>query len=1526
MTQRMRHAATQTAKAGLLEPAFEHDSCGIGFVAHLKGEKSRAIVVDALAVLGRLSHRAAVGADPLTGDGAGIHLQLPHRFFKREGLQRGFEMPRRRGYGIGQVFLPRDDRQRAACERIVEQTVAAEGQRVLGWRDVPVDDRCVGDVARRTLPVVRQIYVARRRVVPSAFERTLYVIRKLIEHRVRAEAVGGGVFHIASLSAETIVYKGLLLPSNLPVFYRDLHDELMVSAIAVVHSRFSTNTAPTWDLAQPFRFIAHNGEINTVRGNRAWVHARRRLLQSAKFPGGLDRLWPILDEDKSDSCQFDNMLELLVLGGRSLPHAMMMMIPEAWEHDDAMDDDRRAFYDYAGALIEPWDGPAAIAFTDGTLVGATLDRNGLRPARYVVTADDRVVLSSEAGVLDLPTSIIKRRGRLQPGRMFLVDTTEGRLLEDAEVKREITSRFPYRRWLEKNTFTFDDLTEAPAPARTADEALRTLQRAFGFTEDDLQVVLKPMAETGKEATGSMGNDAPLAALSTQAPSPFDYFHQLFAQVTNPPIDPIRESLVMTLTTAIGPDGNTLEETPEQCHHIALPGPVLTNGEMARLKAVTGQGLFEARTLAMLYRRDASLAVALDALCDAAVAAVDDGINILVLSDRGVDADTLAIPSLLALSAVHQRLVREGIRTHTGLVVEAGDVREVHHVACLIGFGAAAVNPWLALDTIRDLAERGVVDAAGEQQARYLKALHDGLLKVMSKMGISTLQSYRGAQIFEAVGLDRDLIERHFTGTPCRVGGVSLVTLHDENRARHDRGFRAPPPPTALAQLLPTGGQYAFRKDGETHRWSPSVVHALQKAARAGADPTLWETYRALADADDAAPTVLRGLLRLRTEACTAIPLDEVESADDIVRRFSSGAMSLGALSPEAHEMLAVAMNRLGARSNSGEGGEEAHRDVIDAEDDPARGTRRGDRRRSAIRQVASGRFGVTVDYLVHALELQVKMAQGAKPGEGGQLPGTKVDERIARVRHATPGVTLISPPPHHDIYSIEDLKQLIWDLQCANPAARVSVKLVAEVGVGTVAAGVVKAGAGGVTISGWDGGTGAAPLSALKHAGLPWELGIAEAQQALVQMGLRQRVRLQVDGGIRTGRDVVVAALLGAEEMGLATGALVAGGCVMMRKCHLNTCGVGVATQDPALRRKFPGRPEHVVAYFRFVAEDVRRIMATLGVRRFDELVGHVELLARREGVGATKADRLDLSRLLVAPAAGPGPARRGGDARVDVTTHIDHAIIERSRVVLDGDDASARVVIDVAVRNTDRAVGTLLSGVVARRGRARLADGAIDVRLTGAAGQSFGAFLAPGIALTLRGEANDGVAKGLSGGRVVVMPPLDSTLVREDNVIVGNVALYGATSGELFVSGVAGERFAVRNSGARAVVEGTGDHGCEYMTGGVVVVLADVGRNFAAGMSGGLAFVLDRSRTFARRCNVEGLELLPLDDGDAWLVQGLVQRHVELTGSPLGARVLAAWELVRPQFVKVLPVEYKEALERRRERARVAAVANAAQ
>ena len=1533
-------AMGDSQRHGLHQEEQEHDSCGIGFVAHIKGEKSRRIVDDALEILQRLSHRAATGADPLTGDGAGILLQIPHRFFKAKGVELGFDMPKRRGYGVGQVFLPQDEEARRACERILEEEIEKEGQRLIGWRDVPIDESCAGFIAKKTLPRVRQVYIARRRVVPSAFERKLYVIRKIVEHRIKREGVDpAGRFHLASLSSETIVYKGLLLPGNLPSFYPDLRDDQMVTSIAVVHSRFSTNTHPTWDLAQPFRFIAHNGEINTVRGNRAWLHARRRLLQSAKFDGGLERLWPIVEGGKSDSAQFDAALELLVLGGRTLPHAMMMMIPEAWEHPAQadMDDDRRAFYEYASSLMEPWDGPAAIAFTDGHLVGATLDRNGLRPARYTITEDDRVILASEAGVLDIPPSLVRKKGRLQPGRMFLVDTDEGRILEDDEVKRDITARFPYRKWLNKNTFTFDELKDAAAPARADGDALRTLQRAFGYTEEDLHTILKPMAETGKEPVGSMGNDCPLAVLSEQAPPLFDYFHQLFAQVTNPPIDPIRESLVMTVATGIGPDGNTLEESPEQCHQVTLPGPALTNAEMAKLKAVTDEGVFECRTLSLLYPRDGGLDQAVEALCSAVVEAVDFGTNILVLSDRGVDEAHTAIPSLLALSAVHQRLVREGIRTHTGLVVEAADVREVHHVACLIGFGAAAVNPYLALDSIRALALLGHIPGdENEAQERYLKAIDDGLQKVMSKMGISTIQSYRGAQIFEAVGLDTALVAQHFTGTPSRIGGVGLHGLHEEVAARHARAFPAstatkpvavgPPPAPGVAvaavaptSMLPSGGLYLFRRDGEKHRWSPQIVHALQKAVRATdvqEGQAHFEQFKKLADDDGIQPSTLRDLLVVNEEQCTAIPLEEVEPAAAILQRFVSGAMSFGSISPEAHETLAIAMNRIGAKSNSGEGGEEARRFVPDEN---------GDLRRSAIKQVASGRFGVTTEYLVNATELQIKMAQGAKPGEGGQLPGHKVDERIARVRHSTPGVSLISPPPHHDIYSIEDLKQLIFDLQSVHPEARISVKLVSEIGVGTVAAGCAKAGAGAVTIAGWEGGTGAAPLSSLKHAGLPWELGLAEAHQVLVEMGLRSRLRLQVDGGLRTGRDVVMAALLGAEEFGLATASLVAEGCVMQRKCHLNTCSVGVATQDPELRKRFVGKPEHIVNYFHFVAEDVRRCLARLGFRSLEELIGRVDLLARRTDLASNKARAVDLTPLLMQ--AKPGSAGLSGELlsagthRVDVSMHIDHAILAMAPGVVDGKKAS----LEMPVHNTDRAAGALLSGVIARRhGAQGLPDETLRVRMLGSAGQSFGAFLVKGVSLSLAGEANDGVGKGLSGGHIVITPPKDSRLVREENVLIGNVALYGATSGELYVSGVAGERFAVRNSGARAVVEGVGDHGCEYMTGGVVVVLGAVGRNFAAGMSGGLAFALDRERTFGRRCNKDGIELLPLDESDAWLVQGLVARHAELTGSPLARRLLDGWDLHASSFVKVLPSEYKRVLEKRREQAQKAALAAA--
>jgi glutamate synthase (NADPH/NADH) large chain len=1511
------------AGAGLYDPSTEHDACGVGFVASLRGEKSHGIVTEALEVLARLSHRAAAGCDAETGDGAGISMQIPHRFFQLEAARLGIPLPaRRQQYGVGMVFLPADAAARRACEAVLEEAIAEEGQRLLGWRDVPVDATHTGRVARASMPVVRQVLVGRTRIVPSAFERTLFVIRKLAENRVRERALAPeGSFHVASLSSETLVYKGLLLPRQLPSFYPDLVDTELASAIAVVHSRFSTNTFPTWELAQPFRFLAHNGEINTVRGNRNWMTARRHLLESNKLGGKLDRLFPLIVPGKSDSAQFDNMLELLFHAGRSLPHALMMMIPEAWERDAQMDEDRRAFYEYASSLVEPWDGPAALAFTDGHVVGATLDRNGLRPARWLLTEDDRVVLASEAGVVDVDPRSVVRKGRLMPGRMFVVDTLEGRILEDEEVKREVVSRFPYRKWLRRNVFSFESLPERPPPPRASGEALARLLGAFGYTSEELRLLVEPMARSGKEPVGSMGTDTPLAVLSDEAPPLFSYFHQLFAQVTNPPIDPLREALVMTIDASIGPDGNSLEETPEQCHRISLPGAILTSDQLAKIAAMEDEGVFDPVVLSCVYPVAGgarALEEAVDALADRAAHLVgNDGKSLVILSDRGVDAEHAPVPSLLALSAVHQRLVRDGIRRHTGLVVESGDAREVHHFACLIGFGAAAVSPWLALDcvaaTTRD--EGGDDEAVAKAEARFVEAVNQGLLKVMSKMGISTIQSYRGAQIFEAVGLSRELVARHFSGTPSRLGGVGLAELGREVSMRHERGFgehvEASQAPSVLATALPPGGFYQWRRRGERHKWQPATIAALQAAVRED-DHEAFARYERLADDEVGGSVTLRGLLALASEASFAGPraapiaLDEVEPASAIVARFVSGAMSFGSISAEAHETLAIGMNRIGARSNSGEGGEESRRYVPDE---------RGDLRRSSIKQVASGRFGVTAEYLVNADELQIKMAQGAKPGEGGQLPGHKVDERIAKVRHSTPGVTLISPPPHHDIYSIEDLAELIYDLSSVSPEARISVKLVSEIGVGTVAAGVAKAGAGAITISGYEGGTGASPLSSIKYAGLPWELGLSEAHQVLVMNDLRSRVRLQADGGLRTGRDVVVAALLGADEFGLATASLVALGCVMLRKCHLNTCSVGIATQDDELRGLFRGEAEHVVRFFTFVAESVRRWLASLGARTLGELVGRVELLSRRADLDPTrdwKASTLDLGPLLATPSA---PASHGRVServqRKDVSDHFDRALLDELGAAL-GDARPVRLARPV--RNENRAVGAMLSGEIARRFGARgLPDETLHLQLTGSAGQSFGAFLAHGVTLELEGDANDYVGKGLSGGRVIVYPPRASRFRAEENVIVGNTVLYGATSGEVFFSGLAGERFAVRNSGATAVVEGVGDHGCEYMTGGVVVVLGPVGRNFAAGMSGGVAYVFDPTRAFRTKVNLDMVGLEPLDDGDQWLLRSLVERHAELTASAVATRLLDHFDIMLRAFTKVLPTDYKRVLEARR-------------
>ncbi len=1499
--------------ATLYDKSFDRDACGVGFVADIKGIKSRSIVDDGLEILRRLSHRAATGADPDTGDGAGILIQLADRFFRAEAAKAGLDIPNGRRFAVGQVFLPPDPAQRSACEQILADVVTEEGQRVLGWRDVPTDSAHTGTVARGVMPVFRQLYVRMRRVPPSAWERTLYVIRKLAENRVRERGADPhGYFHVASLSTETIVYKGLLLPRQLPQFFLDLKAPELVSAIAVVHSRFSTNTFPTWDLAQPFRYIAHNGEINTLRGNGNWMQARKSQLTSAKFHGGLERLFPIIVPGKSDSAQFDNMVELLTLGGRTLPHSMMMMIPEAWEAGN-VDEDRKAFYRYAASLVEPWDGPAAIVFSDGQIVGATLDRNGLRPARWTVTTDDRVILASEVGVIDVPPERVRSKGRLQPGMMFVVDTAEGRIVDDAELKRDVAGRFPYRKWLEKNVFEMHELDDVqPQEGGSATviggETLFRLARAHGYTDEDVNLIIEPMANTGKEPVGSMGTDTPLAVLSDHAPRLSAYFHQLFAQVTNPAIDPIREALVMSLETTMGPDGNTFDETPEQCHQLRLRGPAIDNADLAKIRAIK-EGVFEPITLSMVYPvvdGEDGLAAAIARLRRAAELAIDEGHNLLILSDRGVDAAHVAIPAVLALSAVQQHLVREGTRMQAGLVVETADCLEVHDLALLIGYGAAAVNPYLALDLVRELVAQGRVPGPPEAAiARYLHAFDEGLLKVMSKMGISTVQSYRGGQLFEAVGIDAGVIARHFTGTPSRIQGLGLEELGIEALARHDRGFGAAA--QAIADELPVGGLYQWRRRGEPHKWNPSTIATLQAAVRTG-DREQFIAYEKLCDDEDAAAVTLRGLLALAPTQ--PIALDEVEPASSIVKRFVTGAMSFGSISAEAHETLAIAMNRIGAKSNSGEGGEEPHRYELDEN---------GDSRRSAIKQIASGRFGVTTHYLVNADDLQIKVAQGAKPGEGGQLPGNKVDERIARVRWSTPGVTLISPPPHHDIYSIEDLAQLIYDLTAVNPAARVSVKLVSEVGVGTIAAGVAKARAGAVVIAGYEGGTGAAPLSSIKRAGLPWELGVAETQQVLVANRLRDRIRVQVDGGLRTSRDVIIAALLGGEEFGMATASLIATGCIMLRKCHLNTCSVGIATQDPFLREKFIGTPEDVVNYFTFVAEGVRRHLAALGARTLDDIVGRVELLQPR-GTTHWKARLVDFDAILAGPAADSDEPRRFAVAQPhDISDHVDHDLIRRSQPALVGGQSPKTVELALPIDNSRRAVGTLLSGHIARlHGAKGLPDGSISVRLSGSAGQSFGAFLAPGVTLELCGDANDYIGKGMSGGRIVVYPPATARFAPEQNVIIGNVALYGATAGDLFACGLGGERFAVRNSGARAVVEGVGDHGCEYMTGGVVIVLGPVGRNFAAGMSGGTAYVYDPNQLLRSRANLEMVELESVvDESDMWLVHSMIEQHVRFTGSPLGRRVMDNWEHLVARFVKVMPTDYKRVLQQRRAAAR---------
>ena len=1537
---------------GMYDPRHEHDACGMGFVAHIGGRKSHDIVERGLRVLKNLTHRGAVGADKLQGDGAGILIQIPDTFFRRECGKLKLTLPAIGQYGVGMVFLPQESASRMACEQEIERAIAAEGQVLLGWRDVPVDTTGLGDGVKAIQPVIRQVFIGRgaKQMDQDALERKLYVIRKKSGHAIqRLKLRHGKEFYVPSMSTRTIVYKGMLLADQVGSFYRDLQDPMLVTALAMVHQRFSTNTFPTWDLAHPFRMVCHNGEINTLRGNCNWIRAREGAIASSVLGDDLPKLWPLIYDGQSDTASFDNCLELLTMSGYSLAHAAMLMIPEAWAENDLMNADRRAFYEYHAALMEPWDGPAAMAFTNGRQIGATLDRNGLRPARYLVTDDDMIIMASEAGVLDIPESSIVRKWRLQPGRMLLIDLEEGRIIDDEEVKATLAQARPYREWLAASRIMLDDLPE-PAPADPSAVALLDRQQAFGYTQEDLKVVLAPMVANGEEAIGSMGNDAALPVLSSRAKPLYQYFRQLFAQVTNPPIDPIREALVMSLATFIGPRPNLLGfDATEPQPRLEAAHPILTSENMERIRHIElfSSGAFRSTELDITYpaawgREGIEAAVA--SLCASAVDHLKLGNNILILSDRTVSAARVPIPALLATSAVHQHLVKAGLRTSTGLVVETGSAREVHHFALLGGYGAEAIHPYLALETVAALdGALGSIIPELSRSARekhYVKAIGKGITKVMSKMGISTWQSYCGAQIFEAVGLHSAFVDQYFNGTSSRVEGIGIFEVAEEQVRLHRAAFGDDP---VLSDALDAGGEYAVRTRGEAHMWTSETISKLQHATRANRYDT-YKEYAALINEQAGALKTLRGLFTFRDQQRTPVPLDEVEPARDIVKRFATGAMSLGSISTEAHTTLAIAMNRIGGKSNTGEGGEDAARYVPLAHGETLRsrlGAHRveadvplqaGDELRSKIKQVASGRFGVTAEYLASAEQIQIKMAQGAKPGEGGQLPGHKVSEYIAQLRFSVPGVGLISPPPHHDIYSIEDLAQLIHDLKNANPRASISVKLVSEVGVGTVAAGVAKCKADHVVIAGHDGGTGASPVSSIKHAGTPWELGLAEAQQTLVLNRLRGRIRVQADGQMKTGRDVVIAALLGADEFGFATAPLVVEGCVMMRKCHLNTCPVGVATQDPELRRKFTGQPEHVVNYFFFVAEEVRELMAALGVRRFDDLVGRVDWLDVRAGIEHWKAGGLDFSRVFHQPAVPADVARRHCEAQDHgLENALDHRLIEESQAALDG---GGKVELALTIGNHNRSVGAMLSNALVRRhAHAGLPDDAIHVRFRGVAGQSFGAFLARGITFELEGASNDYVGKGLSGGRIVVYPDARCPAVPEHNIVIGNTVLYGATEGEAYFRGVAGERFCVRNSGATAVVEGTGDHGCEYMTGGTVVVLGATGRNFAAGMSGGVAYVFDPRGEFARFCNtamvglsscVSEREQLALeaqwiaqgkgrrrhaDLSDEALLKALIERHLRYTGSTVAVAILEHWETQRARFVKVLPNEYQRAL-----------------
>lgn len=1493
-------------QTGLYSPEFEHDACGIGFVAHIKGRKSHQIVLDSLTVLENMEHRGACGCENNTGDGAGILIQMPHEFLYDECLKQGIRLPAYGQYGVGMVYFPQDSRWKEECREIVQRAAERLGIDILGYRVVPVDNSAIGETAKSVEPAMEQVFFARPDGLDAeGFERKLFVLRnyatKLVRNTLNKE---NDLFYFSSLSYKTLIYKGQLISTQVRSYFKDLTNPKLVSAFGLIHSRFATNTFPSWKLAQPFRFIAHNGEINTLKGNLNWLKSNEKGFASRFFTAEeMDMLLPLVEEGQSDSACLDNMIEMLAMSGRSLPHVMMMLIPEAWDENDMMDPLKRAFYEYHASIMEPWDGPASISFTDGKVIGATLDRNGLRPSRFVVTSDDRVIMASEAGVLPLNQAMVVEKGRLQPGRMFVVDMQEGRIISDEELKSKICSQKPYAEWLNKYKIRMNELPEPRVSfTHLEHDAIFKYQKAFGYSVEDLELLLKPMATDGKEPVGSMGADTPLAILSDQPQHLSSYFKQLFAQVTNPPIDPIRERMVMSLATFIGNNGNLLDEDPLHCHTVALPHPVLTNYELEKLRSID-TGVFQAKTLQCYFKADGSpgsLQKGLERLCRYAVDAVNDGFEVLILSDRAIDSEHAAIPSLLATAAVHHHLIRKGLRGAVGIVVEAGDVWEVHHFACLIGYGATAINPYLAMSTIRDMKLAGKIETPLDTEGlkkNYIKAVNGGLLKVFSKMGISTLQSYQGAQIFEIIGLNKAVVEKYFTGTTSRIEGMGLDEIAREILVKHHMAF---PEKEIPVQQLTAGGIYQWKRKGEFHLFNPQTIHLLQHSTRMG-DYSIFKKYTKLVNDQSLKAATLRSLLEFKPKR-KPIPLDEVEPAERIYKRFASGAMSFGSISHEAHSTLAIAMNRLGAKSNTGEGGED------DMRYEPLPN---GDSMRSAIKQVASGRFGVTSYYLTMADELQIKMAQGAKPGEGGQLPGHKVDEWIAKVRHSTPGVGLISPPPHHDIYSIEDLAQLIFDLKNANRSARISVKLVSKAGVGTISAGVAKAKSDVILISGHDGGTGASPLSSIRHAGLPWELGLAETHQTLVRNKLRDRVVVQTDGQLKTGRDLAIAALLGAEEWGVATSALVVEGCIMMRKCHLNTCPVGVATQNPELRKRFTGKPEHVMNLFKFLTQELREIMADLGFRTVEEMIGQSDCLQMREDIKHWKYSNLDLSAVLYKEPSGP---EVGLFKKVEqdhgLLGVLDWQLLKEAAPALEQGKA---VRLEYPIRNTDRTVGTLLSNEISKRCKAEgLPENTIHLKFRGSAGQSFGAFAAPGLTMELEGEANDYFGKGLSGAQLILYPDRHASFHPEDNIIVGNVAFYGATSGKAFIRGRAGERFGVRNSGAMAVVDGVGDHGCEYMTGGRVVILGETGRNFAAGMSGGIAYVYDVNGQFHARCNKEMVDLDPVaEEQDIQELYHLISQHHQYTQSTVAGFVLQDWDNQLKNFVKVFPKEYKSVLKK---------------